>query len=421
MTTTPALARRLGLFDAVAIGLGSMIGAGIFSVFAPAAAAAGGGLVIGLAIAAIVAWCNAASSAQLAAQYPASGGTYVFGRERLGEWPGFVAGWSFVVGKTASLAAMALVFAAYVAPGPLQKPVAIVIVLVMSGVTAFGISRTALATKIIVGFVLVVLLALIVIALTRGAGGENPFAAVSSGSSAGISPYGVLQSAGLLFFAFAGYARIATLGEEVRDPARTIPRAISISLAAVLVLYAMIAAVTLGTLGVDRLSRSAAPLQDVARSIGVPALEPILAVAAAAATAGAILALSAGIARTALAMARNRDLPAPLAVVHPRFHTPVRAELVIALVVTGVILIADVRGVIGFSSFGVLLYYFVANAAALTQKRGDRRFPRAVSALGALGCIVLVVTLPPAAIAGGVAVVALGIVYRIVSRRLSRA
>ncbi|MGN6800119.1 MAG: amino acid permease, partial [Gaiellaceae bacterium] len=107
------LARRLGTRAAVVVGLGSMIGAGVFSAFAPAAAAAGSGLLVGLALAAGVAYCNAVASAQLAAQYPASGGTYVYGRERLGEWWGFLAGWGFVIGKTASCAAMALTFAVY--------------------------------------------------------------------------------------------------------------------------------------------------------------------------------------------------------------------------------------------------------------------------------------------------------------------
>jgi len=103
--------------DAVVIGLGSMVGAGVFSAFTPAAAAAGSGLLVGLVVAAVVAWCNATASAQLAAQYPTSGGTYVYGRERLGPWWGFVAGWGFVVGKTASCAAMALTVATYAVGG----------------------------------------------------------------------------------------------------------------------------------------------------------------------------------------------------------------------------------------------------------------------------------------------------------------
>jgi APA family basic amino acid/polyamine antiporter len=134
MTTT--LARRLGTRDAVVVGLGSMIGAGVFAAFAPAAAAAGSGLLLALVLAAGVAYCNAVASAQLAAEYPASGGTYVYGRERLGEWWGFVAGWGFVIGKTASCAAMALTFAAYAAGGSLwaQRAVGVAAVVALSAV-----------------------------------------------------------------------------------------------------------------------------------------------------------------------------------------------------------------------------------------------------------------------------------------------
>ncbi len=128
----PVLARRLGTSDAVVIGLGSMIGAGVFAAFGPAAKAAGSGLLIGLVIAAGVAYCNAVASAQLAAVYPTSGGTYIYGRERLGPWWGFAAGWGFVIGKTASCAVMALTLAAYAVPGPMwaQRIVAAVAVLV---------------------------------------------------------------------------------------------------------------------------------------------------------------------------------------------------------------------------------------------------------------------------------------------------
>ncbi|MEO6501888.1 MAG: APC family permease, partial [Jatrophihabitantaceae bacterium] len=148
------LARRLGTFDAVVIGLGSMVGAGVFAAFTPAAQAAGGGLLVGLAIAALVAFCNATSSAQLAAQYPTSGGTYVYGRQRLGDWPGFLAGWGFVIGKTASCAAMALTFAAYVAPDGWARPVAAAVVVVLALVNCAGVTRTALLTRVLVSLVL---------------------------------------------------------------------------------------------------------------------------------------------------------------------------------------------------------------------------------------------------------------------------
>ncbi|MGB4629121.1 MAG: APC family permease, partial [Propionicimonas sp.] len=226
------LSRRLGLSDAVFLGLGSMLGAGVFAAFAPAAAVAGSALLIGLAIAAVVAWCNASSSAQLSAVYPTSGGTYVYGREQLGPWWGFAAGWAFVIGKTASSAAMALTFAAYAVPAAWQRPVAAVAVAVLAGVNYAGISRTAQVTRVTVLLVLACLS--VVVASGMSAGGGLPVVVSPVG---GPEWYGVLQAAGLRFFAFAGYARIATLGEEVREPRHTIPRAILLALGIVVMVY----------------------------------------------------------------------------------------------------------------------------------------------------------------------------------------
>ncbi|KHK98325.1 transporter [Microbacterium mangrovi] len=415
MTNAGPLSRRLGLVDAIAIGLGSMIGAGVFAVFAPAAAAAGSGLLIGLAIAAGVAYMNATASAQLAAQYPTSGGTYVYGREQLGEWPGYLAGWSFVVGKTASCAAMALTFAAYVAPPHWQKVVAIVAVLVLAIVNSFGVTKTATAAKIIVVIVLAVLGLVVVAASLSGQGSP----ANLLGGLGEHGWYGVLQSAGLLFFAFAGYARIATMGEEVRSPQRTIPRAIMIALALALVVYFVIAVAALATLGSERLAASSAPLVDVAGIGGWAWTGPIVRVGASAAALGALLALIAGVGRTGLAMARNDDLPRWLAAVHPRYQVPHRAELTVAAIVSVLILTVDLRAAIGFSSFGVLLYYLVANIAAYRQDAEHRRFPQPLQVIGAAGCILLVATLPWGSIAGGIVVLVIGAAYRAIRLRVT--
>ena len=406
-----SLARRLNLGDAVVIGLGSMIGAGIFASFAPAAAAAGAGLLIGLLLAGFIAFCNATSSAQLAAQYPTSGGTYVYGRERLGEWPGFVAGWSFVIGKTASSAAMAITFATYAVPAAWVKPVAILAVVVLTIVNTLGITRTALLTRILVAVALLALTVAIVIGFTHTA-------ASAAVPGATVTVYGVLQSAGFLFFAFAGYARIATMGEEVVDPARTIPRAITTALTITLVVYALVAVSALHALGPTGLASAAAPLSAVADTTGADWPGIVIRIGAAAAALGALLAMIAGIGRTSLAMARNRDLPGWFAAVHPRFHVPYRAELALGLVVCVLVAVTDLRGAIGFSSFGVLLYYFVANLSAWTQDRANRRYPRALAIAGAAGCLVLVATLPVTSIVAGVVVLAVGIGYRVVRLRI---
>src|SRR5918998_3164389 len=269
MTDQPRLARRLGTTDA-----------GVFSAFAPAAAAAGAGLLVGLAIAAFVAYCNATASAQLAAQYPTSGGTYVYGRERLGDRWGFLAGWGFVIGKTASCAAMALTFAAYAVPPEWQRPVAVAAVIALAAVNYRGITRTARLTRVIVAVVLVTLAVVVAAALLGGQANPGHLAA---GTASGLDLYGVLQSAGLLFFAFAGYARIATMGEEVRDPQRTIPRAIVVALAIAVAVYAVVAIAALLALGAGRLAASRAPLADAVAAGSWDWAVPVVAVGGAAA------------------------------------------------------------------------------------------------------------------------------------------
>ncbi|MET9550082.1 APC family permease [Streptomyces sp. NPDC006627] len=397
------LHRRLGVSDAVLIGLGSMIGAGIFAALAPAARAAGSGLLIGLALAAVVAYCNATSSARLAARYPASGGTYVYGRERLGDFWGYLAGWAFVVGKTASCAAMALTVGSYIWPGHAHA-VAVVAVVALSAVNYTGVQKSALLTRVIVAVVLAVLAAVVVAALASG-GADAARLGVGVDATFG----GVLQAAGLLFFAFAGYARIATLGEEVRDPARTIPMAIPIALGITLVVYAAVAVSVLMVLGPEDLAEATAPLSDAARAAGADWLVPVVRVGAAVAALGSLLALILGVSRTTLAMARDRHLPHALAAVHPRFKVPHRAELVVGAVVAVAAATGDLRGVIGFSSFGVLVYYGVANASAWTLTPDEGRPHRLVSAVGLVGCLVLAFALPASSVIWGAAVLAVGV------------
>jgi amino acid transporter len=407
------LRRTLGVFDAVVIGLGSMIGAGIFAALGPAARAASTGLLLGQALAAVVAYCNATSSARLAALYPASGGTYLYGRERLGDFWGYLAGWGFVVGKTASCAAMALTVGAYAWPAQAHA-VAVAAVVALTAVNYVGVQKSAWLTRIIVAVVLAVLAAVVVVVVTSRSGD------VENLRLAGVTVGGVIQAAGLLFFAFAGYARIATLGEEVRDPARTIPRAIPLALAIALAVYALVAVAALAALGPRRLADASAPLSEAVRAAGMGWLAPVVQVGAAVAALGSLLALILGVSRTTLAMARDRHLPHALAAVHPRFGVPHRAELLIGVVVAALAATADVRGAIGFSSFAVLIYYAVANASAFTLRPGEGRPPRAIPVIGLVGCVVLACALPLSSVLSGAAVLGAGVVAYAIPRRSER-
>lgn len=405
------LARRLGLGDAVVLGLGSMLGAGVFAAFGPAAAAAGSGLLLALVLAGLVAYANATSSARLAAIHPESGGTYVYGRRRLGPTWGFLAGWGFVVGKTASCSAMALTLGAYAWPEH-ARPIAAAAVVVFTAVNYFGIAKTAQVTRILVVLTLAALAAVVVGALTGPT--ASPAQLVDWSPN---GPLGVLQAAALLFFAFAGYARIATLGEEVRDPARTIPRAIPLALGVVVAIYAVVATAALAAVGPAALAGSATPLATAADT-GDGVLAVVVRVGGAVAAGGVLLSLLAGVGRTTLAMARDHELPHHLAAIHPRYQVPHRAEVAIGAVALTLVLVFDLRAAIGFSSFAVLVYYAIANSAALTLPRTRSSTTLAVVGLG--GCLILCAALPLTSVLVGTVVLLIGLLGRAVRARLRR-
>nr|WP_269449970.1 APC family permease [Auraticoccus cholistanensis] len=413
-----SLSRRLGLLDAVVVGLGSMMGAGVFAAFGPAARSAGSALLLGLAVAAVVAYCNATSSARLAALYPESGGTYVYGRRRLGDFWGYLAGWGFVVGKTSSCAAMALTVGVYLAPGHpwLSRVLAVAAVVALTVLSYHGIQKTAWLTRLVVVLTLLTLALVVSAALLAAPARPGALALFPDGFSA-ADLHGVLQASGLLFFAFAGYARIATLGEEVRDPQRTIPRAIPLALGITLVIYAVVAVSALLAVGPDGLAAAGAPLRAVVEAGSWAAAAPLVQAGAAVAALGSLLALVLGVSRTTLAMARDRHLPAGLAAVHPRHQVPHRAELAVAAVVVVLVCAVDLREAIGFSSFAVLAYYAVANASAATLGPDEGRPPRVVPVLGLLGCLVLAFTLPMGSVVAGAGVLVVGALVRLVRRR----
>jgi basic amino acid/polyamine antiporter, APA family len=404
------LQRRLGLRDAVVVGVGSMVGAGVFSVWSPAAEAAGTALLVGLAVAGLVAFCNATSSAQLAAVYPESGGTYVYARRRLGPAYGHLAGWGFVVGKTASCAAMALTVGAYLWPQQ-ERLVAVLAVAGIVAVNLRGITRSVAVTRVLLVVALSALAAVVV------AGWSADTASLDRLTPVEADLGGILTSAGFLFFAFAGYARIATMGEEVIRPDVTIPRAIPLALIGVLVLYGLVGVTTLAVVPVPELASSDAPLDLVVAASPWEALRPLVRVGAGIAALGVLLNLVAGISRTVLAMARRGELPGVLAAVDERRSVPHRAELAVGATVAALVLSVELRGAIAFSGVAVLTYYALTNASSLTLPRWQRRWPRPLAVVGLAGCVVLVASLPVTAVAWGVGILGVGVVVRLVTQR----
>ncbi|MCU1446274.1 MAG: transporter [Cryobacterium sp.] len=410
------LRRHLGTGSAIVVGLAAMIGAGVFYVWVPAAAAAGSGLLIGLLIAGIIASLNALSSAQLAMSHPVSGGAYAFGRATLGARWGFSAGWLFLAGKTASAGAIALILGGYVWPEQ-ARPVAVVAILVLGAVNLAGIRSTARLSAVVVFLVLGGLTALVIVTGAGLVGGDLP-AMVGPGGWLDSGWLGILQSAGLLFFAFAGYARMATLGEEVRDPRRSLPRAILIALGLALVIYGVVGWLCVVVLGPATLAASTSPLADL-----VGGAEPWAGLArllAALACLGSLAGILAGLSRTGLAMAREGDLPGALSRISAVRRSPVTAEVTMGLVAILGVLVLDPAQLVGFSACAVLGYYAIAHLAALRQPPEQRWLPRWVQVAGVAGCLLLALTLPWPGIIAAAAWLALGLLSRDLRLRRSR-
>ena len=414
-----ALQRHLGVGGATLVGLSAMIGAGVFYVWAPAAQAAGSGLLIALLLAATLATLNALSSTQLAMAYPVSGGAYAFGRATLGPTWGFAAGWMFLAGKTASAGALALIMGSYLWPEH-ARTVAVAAVVLLAAVNAAGIRSTARVSTVVVVVVLGGLAAVIAAGVAAvvagagaGAGGAVPGSVLSLDTLTDAGAPGLLQAAGLLFFCFAGYARMATLGEEVRDPRCTLPRAIFTALGVALALYFTIAVLLVAVLGPERLAASASPIADLLAAVGagLPG-EVLVRVVATVACLGSLMGILAGLSRTGLAMARERDLPGPLGRIATRTGAPVVAEASMALVAIVGIVLLDPARLVGFSACTVLVYYAIAHLAALRQPASERWLPRALPVVGLAGCLVLAVTLPWPSVVGAAVWLLLGLLLR---------
>jgi basic amino acid/polyamine antiporter, APA family len=387
------LRRDLGLGGAVVTGLGSILGTGAFVAIAIAHASVGTLVVLAAPLAGLVAIFNGLSSAALASAHPVAGGTYEYGTKYLGSWPGFVAGWLFLIAKSASAATAALALG--LLAGFNFAPV--VIVALVTGLVVAGIRRTTVVNLVLITVTITGLVTFVVLA--AGAGGSAP------GSTPGGSWPSFLEAIAFLFVAYTGYGRIATLGEEVRDPARTIPRAVVVTLGVTALLYTSIA------WGVDRFFQRAGRQGETLADIvaGLTGAE-VVAVAGAAAMAGVLLNLVLGLSRVWLAMGRRGDVPSALGRVTD--GSPKAAVLVTGAVIAGLSLIGDLRIAWSFSAFSVLLYYAITNAAALRLSAEERRFPRWTAWAGLASCLFLAVWLDPVVVAVSLGVIAAGVVWR---------
>lgn len=387
------LKRELGLAGAIVTGLGSIIGTGAFVAIGIASGIWGDAVIWAIPLAAVVAVFNGLSSAFLAGRFPVAGGTYEYGYQTLNQWFGFSAGWLFLLAKTASAATAALGVALYLrASGPLVPSIAVALVTVL---VLAGLRRTAWLNATL---------------LVVSAGAIVWFAATSSLQSEGVSKIVTASSAAdvaaaiaFLFVAYTGYGRIATLGEEVKEPEVTIPRAVIITLATAATLYLL---VELGGRAFG------GPLWGRDAGI-VDAGGQVVAVGAIAAMLGVLLNLILGLSRVWLAMGRRGDMPAALARLDRR-KEPVAAIVVSAVLVSTLTSIGDISLAWSFSAMTVLLYYGLTNLSALAVNR-----KRASAWLGLLSCVSLSFFVPVGVWLTGISMMALGLIWKTVYTRVA--
>lgn len=424
------LRRELGLAGAVVTGLGSIVGTGVFVSLAVAAGMVGPAVIPALAAAALVAACNGLSSAQLAANHPVSGGTYEYGYRFLHPTAGFVAGIMFLSAKSASAATAALGFSGYVLGAfgvtdvTMRIVGALVAVALVTVVVLSGLRRTGAVNAVIVSVTVGSLLFFVVLGLANVpeiAGRFEPFLTPEAGDSA-LTAF--LGATAFLFVSYTGYGRIATLGEEVKEPRRVIPRAVVVTLLVSMLLYAGVAVTGVSLLGSDGLAdaaaRGAAPLEEAARATGLVWLPIVLAVGAAAAMFGVLLNLLLGLSRVFLAMGRRGDMPRFLARIDSAGRTPAPAVLAAAAIVAAITFVGEVRVTWSFSAFTVLVYYALTNAAALRISGQGRLFPRWVSAAGLVLCLGLAVFVELSILAIGAGIIVVAALVSLVLQRMRR-
>jgi basic amino acid/polyamine antiporter, APA family len=409
------LKRDLRIIDAIGIGLGAIIGAGIFVVTGVAAGVAGPSFLVGLFLAGVVATFNALSSAQLAATYPQSGGTYEYGYRVLRPWLGFAAGWVFLASKLAAAGTVALGFAGYFTalfPIASERTVAVIAALILTIVNYFGIRKSGYFNTAIVSISVAVLVYFVI-------------AGIPSFDPDNLTPFapagwrGVLESTALLFFAYTGYARLATLGEEVHEPKKTIPRAIVWALGIAAVLYTGVALMAVAGVGAEAMAGSRSPLEVAARTFTLPGVVLAISIGATTAMLGVLLSQLLGISRMIFAMARRGDLPKVFDHVNPKYGVPDRGIFVAGFVAILVALFGTFEAIVAAAAFTILLYYSIANLAALRMRKEDKLFPDWIPVAGFISCLLLAFTMRPNIIIAGLGLLAAGFVWRVIYRRLA--
>jgi APA family basic amino acid/polyamine antiporter len=415
------LKRTLSLLDATSIGIGAIIGAGIFVVLGVAVGYAGPAVIISMVIAGTVALFTALSFAELGSAIPKQGGTYEFAYELISPFVAFVSGCLWLFGQTVAGAAVSLGLASYfVAMFPFfpLKVVAVSAALVLTVLNLVGTKHSAMVNNILV------LTKIVILCLFVGFGVFQ----VNSHNYAQFAPngfVGILQGAGFIFFAYVGFGRIAALGEEVKNPKRTLPLAILLSLVISVVLYIATGLVATGLQDYRVLAGSGSPLADAARATGNFTLVTTISFGALVATVSVLLTNLIGLGRVSFAMARNGQLPKSLAKIHSKFGTPYISILFTGALMAVLAFVSDLRQTVAITGLSLLSTHIILHVSAirLRKKVPDLKTFKApfyplIPSLGLVSCIILMFSLPVEAwIVWACVVVAVSVYYMLVKRR----
>ena len=410
------LKREIGLFGATALGIGAIIGSGIFVVTGIVAGIAGPAMIFSVIIAGIIAVFSAMSVAELGVYLPEEGGTYAYAQKLISPFAGFMAGWIWIFSNIFVGAAVSLGFAHYfvtIFPVVPVKVIAVVICLIFLIINYLGLKESILFNNILVTAKVLILLFFVAFGLGFFHGGNlTPLAPEGS--------LGILGGSALIFFAYTGFARVSIMAEEVKDPEKTIPRSIYLALGISTVIYLLVSLVAVGLTGAPALGGSGSPLADAIASTGSSGSVLVISLGAMIATASVLLTTIMGISRIVFSMARSHDLPELFERLHPRFSTPYYAIAVTGASMIAALLLADLALVVAVSTFAMLLYYLLANIAAIRLPAAHRLYPTWVPAVGALSCVGLIAFLTPASWAIGCIGLLIGGIWFFIHRKSLR-
>jgi APA family basic amino acid/polyamine antiporter len=377
------LKRTIGLWSAVAINVGAIIGGGIFVVTGIVAGYAGSALIISMIIAGIIAFITAWNFSRLAAWQPVEGSVYEYGRQLVSPYAGFLAGWMWIIANTFTGAAVSLGFAYYLAtffPSLPSNVIAAVLCLAFTGLNLIGAKESANVNNVLVAIKLAVLGLFTILGIFYvNTANFIPFTPLSSG---------VIYGSFFIFFAYGGFARVAVVAEEVKDAKRNVPKAMLLSLGISLVIYVLVGLIAVGLVGSGELAVSGSPLTTAMQVTGNSLAVQFVSVGGLVATASVLLTSILGVSRMAFSMARRSDLPQVLSQLHSRFFTPYYTILGTGVLMAVLVLFADLTNVVAISTFALLFYYSIINLASFNLKTNGKQ-RRFLPMLGLVTCLIL--------------------------------